>query len=257
MRLESVYCLAALTFVAGCAAPRPEPPPAPATPEAPPRATIIARRAPLTVRVDGRLDDAAWMRAEAYPFTLSRKALGSGRALQEHGEVMVAWDREYLYVAVRFQDSDLVAEGADDQIRHYRLGDVNELFLKPEDQTWYWELYVTPAGKKSHWFMPGRGRLGLESNWDYQCGMRVAAQCDGTLNNWRDRDKGWTAEMAMPVKDLTARGEAFGPGARWLILLGRYNYSRYLSHKEVSQAPQMSRGNHHRIEEYATLVIEE
>ena len=66
--------------------------------------------------------------------------------------------------------------------------------------------------------------------------MKVAAKIEGTLNNWEDKDKYWTAEMAIPVKDLTARGDSFGPGSHWVVLLARYNYSVYLPGKELTTA---------------------
>jgi len=113
---------------------------------------------------------------------------------------------------------------------------------------------VTPAGKKTTFFFPSKGYLGLPSPIKHSSGLTVAAQCDGTLNNWTDRDSGWTAEMAMPVKDLTARGEPFGPGASWRILVARYNYSRHLTQgRELSMTPQLSATNYHLREEYAVL----
>ena len=108
--------------------------------------------------------------------------------------------------------------------------------------------------KTSFWF-PGRGRLGLPSVEDYKCGLGVAAQCNGTLNDWRDKDKSWTAEMAMPISDLTTRGDKFGPQADWRILVSRYNYSRYLSEKELSMMPKLSETNYHLLEEYAILRL--
>ncbi len=47
-----------------------------------------------------------------------------------------------------------VAEGKEDQLHHYQMGDLVELFLKPEDYTWYWELYATPIGKKTNFWFP-------------------------------------------------------------------------------------------------------
>jgi len=135
------------------------------------------------------------------------------------------------------------------------MGDVLDLFLNPESETWYWELYATPGGRKTSLWFPGRGRMSLKSCSEYSCGLRVAAQCDGTLNDWRDIDNSWTAEMAMPIKDLTARGEAFGPGARWGILVGRCNYSRYLAWKESSMPPGISKTDFHRYEDYGVLEL--
>ena len=203
------------------------------------------------VRIDGRLDDAVWQRAAVYRMNLSADKEKAGSRPEEGGQVQFAWDKEYFYLAATFEDSDIVAKGDKDQLHHYQLGDVCELFLKPGDKIWYWELYVTPGSKKTtFWFPSGPGSLE-----DYKSGLAVAAENSGTLNDRTDKDTRWTAEMAMPVKDLCARGEAFGPGSDWRVFVGRYNYSNYLQSGEIelSMTPQLSATNYHLINEYGRI----
>lgn len=216
---------------------------------------IIARYTKTPIKMDGRLDDPAWKDAPAYPMCLANQNLQPAEP-REGGKVRFLWNEEYLYIGADFTDSDVVAEGKNDQEHHYRTGDLLEVFLKPDNETWYWELYATPHNKKTTFFFPGRGRLGLPSMEEYRCDLKVAAYVDGTLNNWEDRDKGWTAEMAVPVKALTARGEKFGPEANWRVLIGRYNYSRYLPAVEHSACPQLRVSNFHNYEEYGYLTLE-
>ncbi len=221
-------------------------------------ATMVAKYTASPIKIDGKLDDAAWKTARVYKTSLSQDLAEAGKQLREGGEVRLAWDDQYFYVGVKFTDSDIVAEGLEDQMHHYQLGDVCELFLKPNDQTWYWEMYGTPLSKKTTFWFPGRGRLGLKSGYDGKSGLTVAAEVCGTLNNWQDRDQYWTVELAVPIKDLTARGEKFGPGSDWRILVARYNYSRYLSTEgpELSMTPRLSRSSYHLLEDYAKLCLE-
>ena len=226
------------------------------------RRSMTARFASVPVKVDGVLDEAVWQQAIAYSFVKYPFRAGGreekGEAPVEGGEARLAWDNEFLYVAVTFKDSDLVAEGKEDQLYHFKMGDTVEVFLKPADQTWYWELYATPKGNKSSFFIPGRGRQGLDSTARYECGLIVRAKHEGTLNHWEDKDAGWTAELAIPVKDLTARGEVFRPDSGWFILVSRYNYSRYLLKKEISTAmPLIDFGpSLHSYEGWAELRLE-
>jgi hypothetical protein len=129
--------------------------------------------------------------------------------------------------------------------------------IKPELQTWYWEFHVTPSALTSSFFFPGRGRLCLPSCLGQESEVLVAAHCDGTLNQWQDRDRGWTAEMAVPLSELTMHGESFEPGVRWRVLIGRYNYSRYLTTRgpELSAMPRISKVDFHCFEEYAVLEL--
>lgn len=206
------------------------------------------------VTVDGKLDEPIWKVSPKY--TLSLPGDADGVDVQEPGTIQFAFDRDNFYVAATFNDSDVIAEGTEDQLHHYLLGDLCEIFLKPEDQSWYWELYATPLGKKSSFFYPSRGRLGMPSCEDADFEMMVASHCDGSLNDWTDVDKLWTSEMAIPIKELTARGETFGPGSKWRVSAGRYNFSKYLSQRELSSFPQHSKTDFHRYEEYAILDLQ-
>ena len=181
---------------------------------------------PLTI--DGHLDESAWVTALTYELKLSADKLAAGAKLQDSGTVRFIWGDRFLYVGAEFSDADVAAEGDSDQMPHWQLGDVCELFLMPQEQTWYWEMYATPKGRKSAYWFPGGGRVGLPSAGHYSCGLEVASQVDGSLNDWRDRDVGWTVEMAMPLADLKARGEKLDTESPWRVLVGRYNYTRYL-----------------------------
>ena len=217
------------------------------------------------LNMDGKLSDTAWATAQEYSFELPlnsyakepeslRKTLGS--ELREKGIAKLLWNEEYLYVGAKMEDSDVVAEGKADQTHLYTMGDLVEVFLKPENETYYWEIYGAPNNRKTAFFFPGRGRLFVPSCAEYSMDVKVAAHVDGTLNNWHDRDKGWSVEIAIPVKSLTAFGAKFDNSAKWTILVSRYNYSRYLPMKELSSAPRLSALNFHLLEDYASLVLE-
>jgi hypothetical protein len=257
MKQTHVFFLLLLAgLIGGCASQCPTL--CPTKTEAKPLPTMTAKYTQTPVKLDGKLDDPAWKTACVYPLYLSRDDADKGQTLTEPGEVRLAWDDNYFYVAVKFIDSDIVAEGKKDQKLHYRLGDLCEVFLKNDDFTWYWELYGTPRGKKSNFFFPGWGRNGLPSMKAYTCDLAVAAQAKGTVNDWKDKDEYFTVELAMPIKDLTAFGGSFGPDTNWRILVARYNYSRYidLNGPEYSMTPPLSKTNYHLIKEYAKLRLE-
>ncbi len=207
------------------------------------------------VQVDGRLDDAVWAEAPVYELSLAADRAANGSVLQEGGKVRFAWNESYFYMAVDFVDSDVVAEGTEDGEHHYKLGDLAELFLWPEAHPWYWELYVTPHALQTSFFFPSPGRLGLPSTFRNHVQLTVAARVDGTLNDWSDRDRGWTAEMAVPVAALTKHGDAWGPEAAWRVMVGRYNYSVHLPGVELSCLPALSRTSFHLRNEYGRLRL--
>jgi len=226
-------------------------------------ATYVAGK----VTLDGKLDEPAWYKTPAYSLTHARKQFRNSippaqkyfsKGVIEEGKVRLLWNEKYLFVGFEFTDADVIAEGETDQLHHYSLGDVAELFLKPENQTWYWECYVTPKGKKTAWFFPSRGMMGLPSSLSKTIalkGLKVAAYTKGSVNNPWDQDRKWTAEMAIPREEVEHAGEKFAPEVPWLIFFGRYNYGRNLQWRDISAYPEQERLDFHTHEDYARLKM--
>lgn len=221
-----------------------------------PPQVMIAHHAAEPITVDGVLDEPAWQKAKVYPMSLSRgEARKAGHFLHEGGTARLVWDQNNMYVGVELTDFDIVAEGNEDQLHHYRLGDVLEVFLKPENKPWFVELYVTPGNYKT-WFFWSKFKDPIQTE-DIR-GFTVKARCRGTLNKGNDIDESWSAEMAIPVSALTSRGEPFGPGSQWRVLVARYNYSRQLPIPwlELSMAPSLRKTDFQLLDGYAILQLE-
>jgi hypothetical protein len=242
-----------LTFVGGCKSLKCDPK----------QPKIQAVHITEPVKIDGKLTEPAWKRANVYKLELAEKAYYNqpmvtqkiiGNQLREDGEYRLLWDENNFYIGISFSDSDIYAYGQKDEMHHYSLGDVAEIFLKPEDDTYYWEFYVTPKGRKTTFFIPGRGCLMIPVLNISPINIKVASRIKGSLNNWLDRDKAWTAEVAIPITELEKYGTKFGPNCKWKIFLARYNYSRYLPVRELSSVPkQEGVPNCHTLEDYGKL----
>src|SRR5690606_12915631 len=213
--------------------------------------TVTAWRTPVPVS----LEPDTWRSAPGH--ALLTPGRSGDPAPLEPATARVLWDEQHLYLIVELTDRDVVQEDQRDQQHHYETGDVVELFLKPADADYYWEMYVTPNGRQTAFFFPGGGRRGLPSAMTVFPGLRVAATVDGTLNDWRDTDRGWTGWMSVPLEPLTAHGHAFGPGVDWRILIARYNYGRHLPDVELSSYPRMPEANWHDPANWARLHLTE
>jgi hypothetical protein len=227
----------------------------------PPRSEpLLVHHTPTPIQLDGRVDKPVWQQVEPVRFEIPRELQRQGQSLEEGGTARVLWDDQYLYIAFDFVDSDVVALGKEDDLEQHQLGDVAEIFLKPTEQTWYWEFHVTPAGQASTYWHVGRGRFGMQ-NPDGHVKPRffqLAVQVQGTLNDWHDRDRGWTAEVAIPFDKLDRFHERANPRENWMILLSRYNYTRYrvqATGPELSSWPVLSKPSFHLVEEYAPLKL--
>jgi hypothetical protein len=219
-----------------------------------PRTTMTAKRAAAPVTIDGKLDEPVWQEAPAYALDLADDA--DGGPLEEKGEAKLAWDDEYLYVAIRYEDSDVVAEGKARNEKHFELGDLAEVFVKPAHNTLYWELYATPHSLTSTFFFPSWARS-LPSCFEYEMDIAVAGRVEGTLNDWTDRDTAWTAEMAIPIGELEKYGDDFDEDD-WTILVARYNYGRYRTKEgpELTMTPRLPKTDYHLHTSYARLKLE-
>lgn len=89
-------------------------------------------------------------------------------------------------------------------------------------------------------------------------GFEVKANVQGTVNDFWDIDKGWTAEMAIPLAGLKEKlGVDFAPGQSWRILVSRYNYGYTMRAKQFSSYPKLPQVNYHLIEYYSPIIFQE
>ena len=190
---------------------------------------VEAKYTEVPVNIDGKLDDAIWNEAVAYSFN------SYNAPVIQDGSIKFAWDENFIYVGAQLTDDDVVSTVNTDQTHLYKTGDVLELFLKPINDTYYWEIYGNPEKARTSLFFPSGGRLLFPDSEKYLMpDLKVGAEVDGTLNNWHDKDRGWTVEIAVPIKELTRYGAAINENTIWRFLIGRYNYSRWLEKCEIS-----------------------
>jgi hypothetical protein len=213
------------------------------------------------MRVDGRLDEEIWRGAPRYDLRqpVARSKKRSADAI-DPGFFQLAWDQTYLYFAATLSDRDLHAWSEENQRHHYLFGDVCELFLNPAGSTWYWELYVTPRGNHTMLWYPGAGLIGIAPHLpapEQPADLVAAAVADGTINQWRDVDHGWTLEMAVPIAMLTQHGDRFDRDSLWKLLVGRYNPSRYNPYygPQLTSFPQIPDVPFHDLQHWATLRL--
>ena len=180
--------------------------------------------------IDGKLDEPAWQVVKRSP---RFRDLISGGETTYDTRVALLWDEEYLYIAYWVEEPNLQATLTERDAPIYQNNDV-ELFIAGRDAYYEFEInsfgtiyevlffweesyqnggYDTitelsreqPAnrpfngvGYKSH---PRGLRIGF-FNWDFP-GIQTAVFLDGTINDDRDHDRGWTVEMALPWSGMS------------------------------------------------------
>lgn len=206
--------------------------------------------------IDGKLSEEVWKNA---PRSSRFVDLVHGTATHLDTRAAVLWDKDFLYVGYWLEEPDVKASLTKRDAPIYQDNDA-ELFIAGRDGYYEFEInaYGTiyevlffwkeaferhgyskhpgfdpthpqarpfnGVGYKSH---PRGRRIGF-FNWDFP-GLRKAVHVDGTLNDDRDLDKGWTVELALPWSglEILAKGErrALPPqdGDVWRMDFSRFN----------------------------------
>ena len=187
-------------------------------------------RAATPITIDGRLDDPDWRNA---PWTDDFVDIqGAGHPTPRfRTRVKMLWDDMYLYIGAELEEPDVWATLTQHDSVIYHDNDF-EVFLNPTgDGHNYFEFEMNALNTGWDLFLdkPYRERGHADNSWDIP-GLMTAVYVDGTLNDPRDRDRGWTVEIALPWHAYRLRAPVERPeaGAIW-----RINFSRVEWHSSV------------------------
>jgi hypothetical protein len=170
----------------------------------------VCRRAVSPPVIDGKLDDAAWQ-AGAWSSDFVDIEGDARPTPPLRTRMKMLWDDTYLYVAGELEEPHVWATLAERDSVIFRDNDF-EMFIDPSGTTQpYYEIEINALNTVWDLFLVKPYRAGGPpiNGWDIK-GLRSAVAVDGTLNDPRDRDRGWSVEMAMP---WAALAEA-APGQR-------------------------------------------
>jgi hypothetical protein len=229
-------------------------PPAAAADEPPPAVREAeCRRLTAPIKINGVIDDIAWDKAQVLEdfsaFWEKRKARSATRA-------RLLWDDNYLYFSAEMEDVDLYADVKEHNGMCW-TNDVFELFFKPaEDKPAYYEFQVNALNTQLEMFLPSRGAGGYQRfSQAGRMGMESAVKLQGTLNDWTDKDKGWTVEGRIPWKAFEPTGGRPKAGAKWRFALCRYDYSTAYDRPDLSSSAPLTVSDFHHYEDYGTLTF--
>lgn len=211
------------------------------------------------------IDHPAWNKCKSYDLmAIVRECKDINSAPREKGSAKLLYDDKYFYVRADFCDSDIMTTATENGGHFYLQGDLVEVFLKPANANYYWEIYGTPNKLNTRFYFTSRSTVGTPSSFTHQdTGIKVASKIYGTLNYPGDKDKGMVILVAIPIaelnrphtdKDHPAGTVPFAPGHEWRMLIARYNYSRYLDETDYSSFPQILM-SYHALEYFAELEL--
>jgi hypothetical protein len=176
---------------------------------------VSRARGPITV--DGKMDEASWKNAEVQPlanfFRLDKPVE------RQNSKFRMLWDDTNLYLFYECEDTSLTARETNFDGRTY-MDDCAEFFVIPAPDSVYmhfgFEINITEV--RYDYIVLWRfynNRTFFISGYNPE--YKVKTIYNGTLNNDKDKDKGWTMEFAIPMSAFSnfngvARAK---PGVKW------------------------------------------
>ena len=212
----------------------------------------VVHRVAGAIQIDGVLAEPDWDRAEkAGPFVRSIDGMPCTAAT----EARLLWDDMNLYVAFLSEDPNVAGAFFNDDEKLY-TSNVVEIFLNPSGDAarGYDEIEVAPTNALFDASFVGGPRQGMDLSWSSHA--RHAVHVDGTLNDARDIDRGWTVEMAIPFSSLTGMPRPRpAVGDRGKFNLYRLRQGPGQPNEGQAFSPPM-RGDFHALDRFATLRFE-
>jgi len=185
----------------------------------------VCYRATGPILIDGRLDEPSW---QAVPYSDPFVDIEGDSRPQPRlrTRVKMLWDDDYFYVAAELEEPHVWATLTKHDSYIFHDDNDFEVFIDPDgDSHNYCEFEIN--ARNTGWDLlltrPYKDGGQAIDGWEMP-GFKSAVHVDGTLNDPRDLDRGWTIEMAFPWKvltELTASKQRPKDGEQW-----RLNFSR-------------------------------
>ena len=209
----------------------------------------------LPIIIDGKADETAWSTAEVIDQFKVPWLGEAARPAKTSTKARLLWDRDNLYFFAEMVDADLFADVSEHNGDTWK-NDVFELFLKPaDDKSGYYEFEINAKNTVFDLFLPQRGDVSrFRGAHEFHVQSKVVL--DGTLNDWSDRDKGWSVEGKIPWHDFFKTGGRPAINEIWKFVLCRYDYSVDFEGPELSWcSPKSSKSSpdFHHWEDYLDL----
>ena len=223
--------LACLLLAACSSTPDPGPPP----PEQPfdrvRQRQYVCYRAAAPLKIDGRLDELAWLRAPVTEAFVDIE--GPSRPKPTFTtQAKMLWDEEYFYIAAILEEPHVWANLTERDSVIFYDNDF-EVFIDPDGDTHrYMELELNALSTEWDLLLvkPYRDGGPAVHAWDIP-GLRSAVHVDGTINDPSDTDSGWTVEIAIPwesVREVAGRDVPPIDGDVWWIDFSRVEWDTHV-----------------------------
>jgi hypothetical protein len=213
----------------------------------------------LEITIDGKLDEEAWKKAPLLGPFVDVRTGEPNQTFPVNGSVRLAYDETHLYVGFEVLDADVVGGFPKDaKDPHLWTRDTVEIMVDPDgdgDNEDYYEIQVNPQNlvfdsRFDRYNEPKTEPDGPFGHEDWSSNLKSAVKIEGTIDDPKDRDKGYTVEIAIPWASFTkAKKSPPALGDTW-----RMNFYAMQNNGGVAWSPILGRGNFHRASRFGRVI---
>ncbi|MFT5737753.1 MAG: hypothetical protein ACI9SG_002103 [Maribacter sp.] len=209
--------------------------------------TYVAYNTTETVTVDGKMTELAWQKAQ---WSQLFKDIEGEKAATHQTRVKMIWDEDNLYFFAQLNEPQVWATLKQKDTVIFYNNDF-EIFIDPDGDTHdYYELEINALNTIWDLYLskPYRNGSHVLTNWDVK-GLQSAVQINGTLNDPKDIDEGWSIEIAIPWSFTKGPvGKTIVPKNEfWRLNFSRVNWDYELTDQRYSRKKD---GNGNYLPEY-------
>lgn len=197
--------------------------------------SYIANHTGESIKIDGLGLEKSWESAAYSDLFIDIEGV---KKPKYNTQVKMLWDKEYIYFLATMEEPHVwgTLKKRDTIIFH---NNDFEIFIDPDGDTHnYYELEFNTLNTVWDLFItkPYRDGALTINDWDAN-GIKSAVHVDGTLNNPDDIDKGWSIEIAIPLKVFkTSYFQNIDlKDTFWRINFSRVNWDFQLENKQYSR----------------------
>jgi predicted metalloprotease with PDZ domain len=222
------------------------PPPAQGTSSLPAPREYICYRATGPIRIDGRLDDAAWQAASWTSAFVDIEGDVRPRP-RFRTRAKMLWDDTYFYAGALLDEPHVWGSLTEHDSVIFRDNDF-EIFIDPDgDNHEYYEIEVNALNTVWDLFLkkPYRDDGRAFSQWEIP-GLKTAVHVMGTLNDPKDTDASWSVECAIPwsaLREFAHRAAPPKDGDQWRVNFSRVEWQHEIKGGHYRKIPRIREDN--------------
>jgi hypothetical protein len=170
------------------------------------------------------------------------------------GVVRAGWRGSSLMIFAELADSDIFNDATEMNQRAWELGDVFEIFLRPEDNESYVEFQITPNNLRLQLRFPDARALAWARRSRNIENFLIQTEAIQSLTWIEEQNSRWSIYAAIPSAAVCGSRQNIG-NTQWHFSFGRYDYTRGASEPVISSTSLHAQPDFHRQYEWGVMTF--